>query len=113
MMHPTGVVAPNFYGLSKVHKRDILLRSIAYSKGTTTYEGAGQGPEIFGKQIPYHIKNTKGFVDHVCGIEFQQGQCVSSYDVSALFTSVPTDPAINIIIIRRKLDQELQLTEFP
>ena len=30
-------------------------------------------------------------------IKLEPGECLSSYDVSALFTSVPIDPALNII----------------
>ena len=34
---------------------------------------------------------------------------VSSFDVSALFTSVPTDPALNIFKQKLEQDQELHL----
>ena len=37
-MYPTG--APKFYGLPKVHKRDISLRPIMSSRGSISYEGA-------------------------------------------------------------------------
>ena len=37
----------------------------------------------------------------------QANECLTSYDVSALFTSVPIDPAINIIRRKLELDQEL------
>ena len=30
-------------------------------------------------------------------LTLQQGECLSSYDVTSLFTSVPIDPALNII----------------
>ena len=41
------------------------------------------------------------------GITLQANECIASYDVSALFTSVPIDPAINIIRRKLELDQEL------
>ena len=56
---------------------------------------------------PHHIKNTKDFVHQISGDQLQQGECVSSYDVTALFTSVLTDTAI--ITIRRKLEQGQEL----
>ena len=37
------------------------------------------------------------FVEQVRHITLTPGECLSSYDVSALFTSVPIDPALNII----------------
>ena len=51
----------------------------------------------FGKQTPHHIKNTKDFVNEIHCIQLQLGKYVSSYGVSALFTSEQTDPAFNII----------------
>ena len=55
------------------------------------------------------IKNTGDFVQQMKWITLQANECIPSYDVSALFTSVPIDPAINIIKRRLELDQELQL----
>ena len=39
-MYPTGAVAPKFYRLPKVHKRDIPLRPIVSSRGSINYEVA-------------------------------------------------------------------------
>ena len=36
-------------------------------------------------------------MEQVKHIKLAPGECLSSYDVSALFTSVPVDPALNII----------------
>ena len=109
-MYPTGAAEPKFYGMPKILKRDIPLRPIVSSRGTTTYEAAKELARILRPLVdktPYHIKNTKDFVDQIHDIQLQQGECVSSYDVSALLTSVPTDPAINII--KRKLDHDQEL----
>ena len=46
---------------------------------------------------PHHINSTQDFVEQVKHIALALGECLSSYDVSALFTSVPVDPALNII----------------
>ena len=46
---------------------------------------------------PHHINSTQDFVQQVRHITLVPGECLSSYDVSALFTSVPIDPAIQII----------------
>ena len=46
---------------------------------------------------PYHINSTKDFREQVRHITLVPGECLSSYDVSALFTSVPIDPALKII----------------
>ena len=111
-MYPTGAAAPKFYGLPKIHKRGIPLRPIVSSRGTTTYEAAKELARILRTLVgrsPHHIKNTTDFVDQIHGIQLQEGECVSSFDVSALFTSVPTEPAINILKRKLEKDQELHL----
>ena len=46
---------------------------------------------------PHHINSTHDFVEQVKHINLAPGECLSSYDVSALFTSVPVDPALKVI----------------
>ena len=46
---------------------------------------------------PHHINSTQDFVEQVNHITLAPGECLSSYGVSALFTSVPIDPALKII----------------
>ena len=43
---------------------------------------------------PHHINTTQNFIEQVKHITLAPGECLSSYDVSALFTSVPVDPAL-------------------
>ena len=46
---------------------------------------------------PHYITSTQDFVEQAKQIIVEPGECLSSYDVSALFTSVPIDPALTII----------------
>ena len=46
---------------------------------------------------PHHVNTTQHFVEQAKHITLAPGECLSSYDVSALFTSIPVDPALNII----------------
>ena len=46
---------------------------------------------------PHDVNSTQDFVEQAKHITLAPGECLSSYDVSALFTSVPVDPALNII----------------
>ena len=48
-------------------------------------------------------------MDQASHIKLEPGECLSSYDVSALFTSVPIDPALNII--KDLLDKDNTLKE--
>ena len=58
---------------------------------------------------PHHITSTQDFVEQAKQIKLEPGECLSSYDVSALFTSVPTDPTLNII--KDLLDKDTTLKE--
>ena len=109
-MYPTGAVAPKFYGLPKIHKGDIPLRPIVSSRGSISYEVAKELARILRPLIgksPHHIKNTGDFVQQVRGITLKPTECITSYDVSALFTSVPIEPAITIIKKKLELDPGL------
>ena len=55
------------------------------------------------------MKNTGAFVQQMKGITLKANKCITSYDVSALFISLPIDPAISIIKRRLELDQELHV----
>ena len=99
-MYPTGCVPPKFYGLPKIHKPDTPLRPIVSSCGSVTYGVAKELAKILKPLVgksPHHINSTQDFVEQAKHFKLESGECLSSYDVSALFTSVPIDPALNII----------------
>ena len=100
-MYPTGCVPPKFYGQPKMHKPDTPLRPIVSSCGSVTYGVAKELAKILKPLVgksPHHINSTQDFVEQVRHITLVPGDCLSSYDVSALFTSVPIDPALKIIM---------------
>ena len=99
-MYPTGCIPPKFYGLPKIHKADTPLRPIVSSCGSVTYGVAKELAKILKPLVgksPHHTTSTQDFVKQARHIKLEPGECLSSYDVSALFTSVPIDPALNII----------------
>ena len=69
------------------------------SCGSDTYGAAKELTKflkpLLGKS-PHHINSTHNFVEQVKHINLALGECLSSYDVSALFTSVPVDPALKV-----------------
>ena len=70
------------------------------SCGSVTYGVAKELGKILKPLVgksPHHINSTQDFVKQAKHITLAPGECLSSYDVSALFTSVPVDPALNII----------------
>ena len=46
---------------------------------------------------PHHIHSTQDLFEHAKKVTLMPGECLISYDFTALFTSVPVDPAIGII----------------
>ena len=111
-MYPTGCVPPKFYGLPKIHKLDTPFRPIVSSCGSVTYGMAKELAKILKPLVgksPHYINSTQDFVEQVKHITLAPGECLSSYDVSALFTSVPVDPALNII--KDLLDKDHTLKE--
>ena len=109
-MYPTGAVAPKFYGLPKIHKRDIPLRPIVPGRGSINYEVVKELSRILRPLVgssPHHIMNTEDFVQQLKGITLKANEDIVSYDVSTLFTLVPIDPAIDIIRKKLELDSEL------
>ena len=111
-MYPTGCIPPKFYGLPNIHKPDTPLRPIGSSCGSITHGVAKELAKILkplvGKSL-HHINITQDFVEQAKHITLAPGECLSSYDVSALFTSVPIDPALNII--KDLLDKDHTLKE--
>ena len=89
-----------FYGLPKIHKTGSSLRPIVSSRGFVTYGVAKVIAKVLkplvGK-LPHHIQSTSDIVSKVREVPLLPGECLSFYNVTALFTSVPIDPALNII----------------
>ena len=110
-MYPTGAGYPQFYGLPKIHKPWIPLRPIVSSRGTVTYGTAKELARILKPLVgmsPHHVHNTRDFLQHPKSIRLQQDECIISYDVKALFTSVPIQPAIYTIKTKLYQDKDLQ-----
>ena len=111
-MYATGCVPLKFYGLPKIHKPDTPLRFIVSSCGSVTYGVAKELTKILKPLVgkpPYDINCNHDFVKQVKHINLTPGECLNSYDVSALFTSVPVDPALKAI--KDLLEKEPTLKE--
>ena len=111
-MFPTGCSSPEFYGIPRIHKPDTPLRPIVSSRGLVTYGVAKVLTRILkllvGKS-PHHIHSTQDFVGKVNKVTLQPGECLSSYDVTAVFITVPVEPALDTI--RELLEQVSTLKE--
>ena len=110
-LYPTGAVSPKYYGLPKIHKPGAPLRPIISSRGSATYETAKELANIIKPLVgrsPHHVMNNKDFLENIKDIKLQPDECMMSFDVSALFTSIPIDPAIDTIRKQLEEDQDLK-----
>ena len=109
-MYPTGATSPKLYGLPKIHKKDIPLRPIVSSQGSVSYRVAKELARIL-KPLSgnnnHQVLNSNEFADNIKKIKLEEGGCIMSYDVAALFTSIPVNPAIEVV--KRKLEQDTEL----
>ena len=110
-LYSTGAGSPKFYGLPKIHKEGMPLRPIVSSIGVVTYSTSKEISRILKPLVgksPYHIQNSQDFIQQIQGIQLQPNQSMVSFNVKALFTSVPIQPAITIIKKLLEEDQSLQ-----
>ena len=109
-IYPTAEEAPKLYGTPKIHKKDYPLRPIVSSIGSISYKAARAVADILsplvGKTI-HHVQNSKDFVKKLEKVEIPPGRKMVSYDVSALFTSIPIPETIEIIKERLESDNTL------
>ena len=113
-MYPTGAVLPKFYGLPKIHKKNIPLWPIVSSIGSLTYGVPKELARLIKSLVgstEHHVDNSKEFIEEIKKIKLEEGECITSYDVSALFTSVPVPSALDII--NNKLQQDADLPSKP
>ena len=111
-LYPTSAVPPEFYGLPKIHKAGTPLRPIVSSRGSITYGVAKELSHIIKPlvgQSPHHLKNTQHFIQQLQGKRLEPGETITSFDVKALFTSVPVQPSIQIV--KQKLQQDNTLPQ--
>ena len=109
-LYPTGASPPKFYGLPKVHKSVMPLRPIVSSIGSVTYETSKELSRILKPLVgrsPHHVQNNQEFLKQLEHIKLGLDDIIMSYDVKAVFTLVPINPALKIIQKLLEEDQTL------
>ena len=88
-----------FYGLPKIHKANLPLRPIVSFVNSHTYNLSKFLCKIVSPLLKnsYSVKNSDEFANLI------RSQCVGpndifvSFDVVSLFTSIPTDQALDLV----------------
>ena len=82
------------------------LMALAIPCGKMNGEPARILEPLVGKTI-YQFNNQKEFADEIRNTKMEEGGCITSYDVTALFTAVPVPSALDLIKNRLEQDTEL------
>ena len=100
-MYPKALRSPlSYMSFSKIHKAGVPLRPMASSRGTVANKKAKEMARNLTPLVQrsqHHVLNTKDFAQQIKSIMLHQNECIMSYNVKALFTSVPIVPAIKIV----------------
>lgn len=102
-LFPTGTRAGILYGLPKIHKPDVPLRPILSSIGTLPYNIAKfLVPLLRPISSGVHmVSDTFSFINELLCSNFPTDNLVmASFDIKSLFTNIPLDETIDIIVNR-------------
>jgi hypothetical protein len=98
---PTGSTPGRLYGLPKVHKKDVPLRPVLSAIGTFNY-GLGKAlSQLLSTIIKKEnmVRDSFTFVQELLTLPKSMSQHrMVSFDVSSLYTNVPLDETIDIIL---------------
>ena len=90
---------PKFYGLPKIHKKETPLRPIVSSIGSVSYATSKELARILKLLVgrsPYHVHNNQDLLEDLRSLKLEKDECLMFFNMKALFTSVPFQPAIQI-----------------
>ena len=119
-LQPTGSCSGKFYGNAKVHKLstnnvdDLTLRPIVSNIGNVTYETAKYLTSLLAalSKSEFTINNTKEFAKYIQIQKVPDGYKMVSFDVGSLFTNVPLEETIEIILKRIYINKQIT-TDIP
>ena len=112
LLTPHASVAPQLYGLPKVHKEGIQLRPIVSAIGSPTYSLAKEIAKILSPLVgrtSSYIKNSTHFVQKIRNTPLDKSDRLVSFDVVSLFTKVPVNEAM--VVIEEMLENDESIDE--
>ena len=115
-IYPSGSAPAKLYGTAKVHKLkidivdDLPLRPIISNVGTASYQLAKYLVKLLEplNKSEFTVSSTKEFLDCFDTKDVPQHYKLISFDVTSLFTNVPLDYTIDVVLRRIYVQQEIQ-----
>ena len=108
-LYPTGSCPGKIYGTAKIHKilptdnvDKLPIRQIVSNINTSTYELAKYLAELLSplSRSQYTGNSTKHFIKSIKHKKIPTGYQMTFFDIKSLFTSIPLDKTIEIILQR-------------
>ena len=100
-IRPRGSVVPKMYGLPKVHKVGTPCRPIVSQINSPTYNLAKWLSDVCSpfRRHTSIIKDTFSFINTLKDISFfNDNEVMASFDVSSLFTNIPLNETIDLLL---------------
>ena len=117
-LYPQGSKPAQFYGTAKVHKvpqsstnvNQLPLRPIISNIGTATYKTSKYLAKILTPLTTsdYNVASSKEFINMLKPLFINEDCVLVSFDVCSLFTNVPLDATLDIIM--KKIYQENKIS---
>ena len=120
-LYPAGSAPARFYGTAKLHKLknditfdDLPIRPIMSNINTASYQLAKYLAKLLSplSTSEYTVKSTSDFITHIKGQNVPNNFKLISFDVTSLFTNVPLDFTIDVIL-KRIYDENEVNTNIP
>ena len=116
-LYPSSSRPGLYFGLAKVHKLkdsrnvdELPLRPVISNIGTATYELSKYLAELLKPltKSQYSVESTKDFIERIKNKKIQHDYDLVSFDVVSLFTSVPLDYTIELILNKIYVDKRIE-----
>ena len=110
-LYPNQTQVPRIYGQPKIHKEGYPLREIVDASGSVARDINKSIANIikkYAREAKFCLKDSEQFVDKMKDEKLEEDEDMASFDVVALFPSVPQEEAMEIVYELMNEDIDLE-----